>query len=231
MLKKIKRLRCGFCSPSLVLEELRAMRVSYSQFGEDLIVREHFQGLDNTQGRFLDVGAFHPFKFSNTILLSQLGWRGVNIDCDPGKIRLFHRLRPQDENVCAAVAAVPGEMIWLEYPEGTTNRLVAREEQNRLSAIGECAYRETLVQVRTLSEIIDQTAFKDARFHYLNIDCEGHDLGVLQGLDFSRYAPDLISVEALTPAAKTDLCAFLETRGYELTDKVQWTLFFRRLTL
>ena len=49
---------------SSLLEELRAMRVSYSQFGEDLVVRTHFaENFDNSTGRFIDVGAFHPFKY------------------------------------------------------------------------------------------------------------------------------------------------------------------------
>src|SRR5215469_17329302 len=99
------------------LEELRAMRISYSQFGEDLTVRSHFwENFDNSSGRFIDVGAFHPFKYSNTMLLSQLGWRGINIDCDPVKIARFKKLRPQDHNVCAAVGEAPGEMVCLEYP-------------------------------------------------------------------------------------------------------------------
>src|SRR5439155_17099996 len=77
------------------LGELRAMRVSYSQFGEDLVVRTHFaQNFDNFAGRFVDVGAFHPFKYSNTMLLSQLGWRGINIDCNPVKIAGFKSCVP-----------------------------------------------------------------------------------------------------------------------------------------
>ena len=74
--------------PSL-LEEVRAMRFSYSQFGEDLVGAHHFSDFDNSTGRFVDVGAFHPFKYSNTILLSQLGWRGINVDCDPVKVAVL----------------------------------------------------------------------------------------------------------------------------------------------
>ena len=107
------------------------MRVSYSQFGEDLVVRTHFaQNFDNFAGRFVDVGAFHPFKYSNTMLLSQLGWRGINIDCNPVKIAGFKKLRPRDHNICAAVGEAPRDMIYLEYsPEGLTNRIVDPDEK------------------------------------------------------------------------------------------------------
>jgi hypothetical protein len=96
VLKKLKNLPRGRQSMMSLLEEVRAMRISYSQFGEDLVVRMHFMGnFDNSVGRFIDVGAFHPFKYSNTMLLSQLGWRGINIDCNPVKIAGFKKLRPQ----------------------------------------------------------------------------------------------------------------------------------------
>ena len=107
-----------------LLEEARAMRISYSQFGEDLVVRTHFRAnFDNSTARFIDVGAFHPFKYSNTMLLSQLGWRGINIDCDPVKIARFEKLRPQDVNICAAVGEAIRDMIYLQYPMGVTDRI------------------------------------------------------------------------------------------------------------
>lgn len=212
------------------LEELRAMRVSYSQFGEDLVVRTHFaENFDNSIGRFIDVGAFHPFKYSNTMLLSQLGWRGINVDCDPVKIARFEKLRPQDQNICAAVAEKPRDMVYLEYSaEGLTNRIADPSEKELLSGIGEKPLKATPIRVTTLTHIIEQSVFRGQHFHYLNVDCEGQDLSVLKGLDFSRYSPELISVEAFTKAARPELTAFLGGLGYELTDMVHLTLFFQK---
>jgi hypothetical protein len=229
ILKKLKNLPRGRQSMDSPIEELRAMRVSYSQFGEDLVVRSHFSDFDNTTGRFIDVGAFHPFIFSNTMLLSQLGWRGINIDCDPVKIARFKKLRPLDENISAAVGAAPREMIRLEYgPEALTNRIAAFDEKNLLSACGEQPWKVSPITVTTLTDIIEQSVFREQHFHYLNIDCEGQDLCVLEGLDFSLYSPDLITVEALTKAAQAELTAFLNRFGYQLTDIVRLTLFFKK---
>lgn len=211
-----------------LVQELRAMRISYSQFGEDLVVLNHFSDFDNSTGRFIDVGAFHPFKYSNTMLLSKLGWRGINIDCDQAKIRHFEKLRPRDENVCAAVADASRDMIWLEYPNGLTNRIADSEEKDLLSLCGETPSRITPVKAMTLTHIVEQSAFRGQHFHYLNIDCEGQDLSVLKGLNFSRYQPDLITVEAFTKATRPELTAFLGGLGYELTDIVHLTLFFKR---
>lgn len=229
LLKKLKNLPLERQSLSSPLEKVRAMRVSYSQFGEDLVVRNHFaENFDNSIGRFIDVGAFHPFKLSNTMLLSELGWRGINIDCDHIKISRFKKLRPHDENVCAAVGEAPRDMVYLEYPKGFTNRIVEPGEKNLLSGCGEEPLRATLIRVTTLTQIIDKSDFRGQHFHYLNVDCEAQDLSVLKGLDFSHYSPDLITVEAWTKTARAELTAFLTALRYELTDMVHLTLFFRK---
>ena len=80
----------------------------------------------------------------------------------------------------------------------------------------------------TLTHIIEQSVFRGQHFHYLNVDCEGQDLSVLRGLNFSRYSPDLISAEAFTKTAKAELTVFLAGLGYELTDIVHLTLFFKK---
>src|SRR5262252_5121055 len=148
MLKKLKNLPRGRQSMSSPLKELRAMRVSYSQFGEDLVVRTHFTGdFDNSIGRFIDVGAFHPYKYSNTMLLSQLGWRGINIDCDPVKIARFEKLRSRDQNICAALSDAPRDMLRLECSgEGLTTRIVDPGEGNLLSGIGERPLKVTPIK-------------------------------------------------------------------------------------
>src|SRR5690348_6806843 len=75
---------------------------SYSQQGEDLILRILFSHVD--RGFFVDVGAFEPRQFSNTYFFYRRGWRGINIDATPGTVSAFNKLRPRDINVEAAVA-------------------------------------------------------------------------------------------------------------------------------
>jgi hypothetical protein len=122
-------------------------------------------------------------------------------------------------------------MVYLEYsPEGLTNRIVDPGEKDLLSGIGERPLKVTPIRVTTLTHIIEQSVFRKQHFHYLNVDCEGQDLSVLKGLDFSGYSPELISVEAFAKTARADLTAFLAGLGYELTDMVHLTLFFRKLS-
>ena len=47
-------------------------------------------------GFYVDVGAFHPFLFSNTAALHRSGWRGVNVEPNPDMAARLRQARPQD---------------------------------------------------------------------------------------------------------------------------------------
>ena len=49
---------------------------SYSQEGEDIILRNLFG--NRKDGFYVDVGAHHPMRFSNTYFFYKLGWNGCN---------------------------------------------------------------------------------------------------------------------------------------------------------
>jgi hypothetical protein len=67
---------------------------SFSQFGEDRFLLRYFR--DQTSGFYVDVGASHPFSFSNTYLLYERGWRGLNLEPAPDDFALLQRHRPRD---------------------------------------------------------------------------------------------------------------------------------------
>jgi FkbM family methyltransferase len=52
----------------------------YSQNNEEQIILDYFQ---KTNGLFLDIGGYNPFKFSNTRRLYELGWYGIYIEPSP----------------------------------------------------------------------------------------------------------------------------------------------------
>jgi len=68
----------GFNSP---------FKVSWSQGGEDLALLSSFPSLEI--GTYIDIGAHHPSRYSNTRHLYQRGWRGVNIDADEELMPIF----------------------------------------------------------------------------------------------------------------------------------------------
>jgi hypothetical protein len=70
--------------------------------GEDLLIDLYLRRMP--PGYYVDVGAHHPFRFSNTFLLKERGWSGINIDPNPESIEAFRQFRPGEANVQALVS-------------------------------------------------------------------------------------------------------------------------------
>src|SRR5690348_3121185 len=96
-------------------------RISYSQEGEDLILDRALRRKE--RGYYVDVGAFHPKKFSNTYFFYKKGWRGINIDATPSSMQAFKRVRPRDTNIETAISNKDEELILHLYSNPVYNAL------------------------------------------------------------------------------------------------------------
>ena len=196
---------------------------SFSQEGEDLIVGRLFDGVKN--GFFVDVGAHHPFRFSNTWLLYQRGWRGINIDAMPGAMEAFRRWRPEDINIECLVSNSKRPQRFFQYEEPALNTL--SEEIVRQRRIDAPQYRlKGVVDLvpRRLDEILSDHVPPGRAIDILNVDVEGHDLEVLESNDWERFKPRIIVAELLgvgfSEMEITPLYQFLIARGYKLRSKL-----------
>ena len=166
-------------------------------------------------GVFVDVGCYHPIKYSNTWALYKQGWRGINIDIDDIKIELFNMVRKDDVNIACAVSNRSGKVTY--YRAGLFSQIntIAPEAGVELDSL-----KESEVECRTLTSIIDETIYRDKGIDLLSIDAEGHDYEVLTSLDFERYQPSVIAVETHEPVfdrvEKSELYKFVREKKYAL---------------
>lgn len=177
-----------------VLERLDShATLAYSQEGEDLILRRLFEG--GGTGFFVDVGAHHPSRFSNTLYFYRRGWRGINIDPNPDAIALFRQARPDDINLCVGVAEAPGMLQFYMFDEpalSTFDRDLAAERE-RTTPYRLLGSRD--VEVRRLADIIAAAA-PDRPIDFMTVDTENFDLQVLKSNDWDRFRPRYLLVEA-----------------------------------
>lgn len=183
----------------------------HSQFAEDVSI---IRLVDiNYRGFFVDVGCFHPKKYSNTWLLYKNGWRGINIDIDPIKIDGFNIVRPHDINIASAVSNTEGKIAY--YSNGFYSLTISLDEE---FARGKMGYVKKTTQCAKLSHLIDGTKYRDRQIDFLSVDAEGHDLEILISLDFDRYNPKLIAVEThyalFSEVEDSSLYKFLISKDY-----------------
>jgi methyltransferase FkbM-like protein len=81
----------------------------YSQNEEEKYILEACKGIrtvDGKVGRFLDIGAYHPKKFSNTRALYELGWHGVMYEPSPGPMLELIKEYGREDRITLVSAAV-----------------------------------------------------------------------------------------------------------------------------
>lgn len=188
------------------------LRIFFSQFGEDVVLGALIG--KQRQGVYVDVGCFHPKKFSNTYFLYRRGWRGINIDMEAHKIALFDIVRRGDSNVTAAVSDLLSPLY-----------IRARHTYALEAELSHSGEPHAQITPRTLTAIIDETPFRGCAIDVLSVDAEGHDLHVLRSLDFNRYRPRFVVAEVLAKriddVLASEVHAWLDQHGYELRS---WTV-------
>ncbi len=201
--------------------EYQCGRLSFSQFGEDVIAGEFFSR--GFKGYHVDVGAFHPMSLSNTYNFYRNGWRGLAIDANPDVAGLFARFRPQDVFVHSAVGRAKGLIEMALFAQGAFNC-----SSDQIESVPEDV-RQTmrLVQVplNTLAAILAEQ--KVGEVDFLNVDCEGNDLNVLLSNDWSRWRPKVICVEDHAHDwQQSETVRFLGSVGYTLKYRAVFSSIF-----
>ena len=191
-----------------------AISVSWSQGGEDIALIHALSG--QKTGKYIDIGAHHPSRFSVTRHLYQLGWTGVNVDANQELIDVFRRVRTKDKNICVAVGSESAYRFTIF--EETAISTLNPEWRDKFIGENNKIAREISVEGRKLRTILDDFQ-PENRIDLLSIDAEGSDLQVLESLHFetleeSRF-PRWLLLETTPPVSNA-----LETPAVALAMRV-----------
>lgn len=189
----------GKCMAGVYIIRTRA-QPSFSQAGEDQIVRYLFNLLGITKPEYLDIGANHPVIGNNSYYFYLRGCKGVCVEPDPGYYSLIKKHRGRDIVLQTGIGSSGQESEALLYifphPYSGWNTFSEEEAHNRQAESG-IRFREVQkVPLRTINSVIEQHF--DRYPNFISIDVEGMDLAILRSLDLSRFRPEVICVETIT---------------------------------
>lgn len=200
---------------------------SFSQNGEDIVIANALLSVTE-RGIFVDIGAYHPFRFSNTFAMYLHGWRGINVDANEDAIAEFQRFRPDDINICALVSDKVEDLSYFRFNEGAWNcanpeaaaNLIQRNDPN-------CQLRDShTMRTRLLNDILAEHAH-GRRIDLLTIDVEGLDDRLLTSVDLHHYRPRVLAVElSMEQWSSGPVWEHLNSAGYALYAQCLHTAVF-----
>jgi len=201
----------------------RFSKPTYSQCGEDLILKSLFiNERKNGPGLYIDIGAYHPFKGSNTWLFYMDGWRGINIDPTPGSSVIFNKKRPEDLNLEIGIAETSGSAKFYFISSDSTMNSFSKETLEKNGVLNKVT-KIIDVEIMALRDI-QQRYVKDSLIDFVNMDIEGLELQALKGLDFSLHRPSFFAIEqndvsSLQDVLNSTVYEFMAERDYDVVAK------------
>jgi FkbM family methyltransferase len=155
----------------------------YSQNNEEKFITNYFNG---NIGKFIDVGAFHPFKFSNTRKLIELGWHGVCVEPSPKCFANFINEYKDNHSVILlnkGLSETSGEFDFYEA-NGDAISTTVLDHKTKWESAG-VVYTPIKVEMMAVSDF-EKTYCLDTDF--INIDVESSNFQI-----FSLFSDSFLS--------------------------------------
>lgn len=176
-------------NPKIIMD----INYSFSQEGEDMIVDNLLEYKEN--GFYIDLGAHHPTRFSNTMRFYCRGWTGINIDATPGSMQMFQKLRPKDINIEAGISATGDTLTYYEFEDSALNTFDVKKVEWYEDA-GYVLKGKRKIKTYKIMELLDQYLINVSKnIDILDIDIEGFDELIIESWDWEKYCPTIVMTE------------------------------------
>ena len=191
--------------------------ISYAQNFEDVMLWRALKHVEN--GFYIDVGANDPTLYSVTRAFYDKGWNGINLEPVAAFFKRLAEQRPRDINLQIGAGDVGGSFPFFDIPDtglATSDPAIAKKHQE-----GGWEVNTIDTPVLPLADICRSHVRGD--IHFLKIDVEGAEKKVILGMDFKKWRPWLILIEATAPMSQETLHHSWE---FLLTDSAYEFVYF-----
>lgn len=193
------------------------IKKSYSQIGEDEIALKILgEGGINNPIFYVDIGANHPSRLSNTYRMYREGSSGITIEPNEELAQLHRLIRPRDTQLaigCGRASQIK-KFYYSKVP------VLSSFNQCEVEQVWQIGY----LPIFTLDKICKDLEIKSIDF--LSIDVEGLDLDVLEGGIEILKNTYLVCIEANTNESESKICNFMKQNNFDFILKNKWNLFF-----
>lgn len=159
---------------------------SYSQNYEDLIIDKL---LNTSKGTYLEIGAYHPTRLSNTFYFHKKGWRGTVVEPNTEVKELFKKTRPEDKYIEAGISDKDGEMNYYQFLIPAINTF-SKQDADKSIKKGHKLLCVSKIKLININNIVKND------IDFLSLDTEGFDEMILKSWPWNKIKPKVICVES-----------------------------------
>ncbi len=212
-------------------------RISYAQFGEDILVDYIFQHiLHKKRITYMDIGTNDPVHGNNTYLFYLKGNSGVCIEPDPYLHKKILSKRTKDVVLNAGIGfgnEREGILYTFPHPYTGWNTFSKEEALKRHDESGIGFSESNKIPFLEVNEVLQK--YYDPCPDFISVDVEGLDLEILKTIDFNRFQPYIFCVETISFSVdnkgykNSGIIDFLLSKGYIVyADTYVNTIFIRK---
>ena len=181
----------------------------FSQFSQDYyLYTNHFSKLKR-RGIYLHIATNEPMKISNTFFFDRcLGWGGICVEANPEYFEPIYTQR-SCQLVPTCLTTEDGTEVTFAFKGGFGG--IKGDTYKNADRFGNETIPETNMRCTNGSKVLDR--FNVQLIDFLSLDIEGHELAVLQGIDWNKTIINVMTIEVHAHTF-TGIHKFLQSVGY-----------------
>lgn len=176
---------------------------SYAQDYEDLLIEKI---INKNKGVYLEIGAYHPSRLSNTYRFYKKGWQGIVVEPNPDVNNLFVSVRPNDQYFNVGIGYKNGILEYYKYDIPALNTF-SPEQVEINSRNGFVHNKKQKIKIVKIGDFLKINVRQ--KIDFLSLDVEGWDKVILENWNW-EVKPKVICVES------RDVKKILLNQGYKL---------------
>lgn len=189
------------------------LRSSYSQHGEDATIRKYLHKPEAYDIGYIDIGANHPTKISNTFLLYRAGYKGFLIEPNRELAHLCRLFRPRDVTLQIGIARDASVKTFMV----STTPTISSFSGDHFSRRNQALLRKDYVPVMSLNCAFGEIT---GRVGLISIDVEGMNREVLVSGLATIKRSHVVCIEHDSPGEAREIRITLEDIGFVLVEVI-----------
>lgn len=171
---------------------LNLFKKTYSQSEEDLIIDKLLNY--KKYGFYVDIGAYDPYRFSNTMHFYKKGWKGINIEPDINNYKKFLNNRSRDINLNIGIGDKHNSLTFYQFLPDTISTFSKSEVEMYIKMGFQFVSKEKII-IERLDKILEKYC-QNREIDFMSIDVEGFEMSVLKSNDWKKFIPKIICIES-----------------------------------